>query len=172
MSERSTRLLTCYHELLMELQRKFQQQPELGMEALQKLMQGNRDYIELKAFADADELALVEGFVRRDIRALLHNRDANLANESPSLLLAEDTMWQWLFSASDQTQIDRQQLAHDLANDGHYLVGEVIGHGTLVCEGCHHQTHYQHPSIISACIECDGERFSRPQVSMSMLGGD
>ncbi|GLP98008.1 zinc ribbon-containing protein [Paraferrimonas sedimenticola] len=171
MSERSQRLLTCYHELLLQMQRKFQSDPELDIDALDELMAQSKDYIELKAFADKGELDLVEGFVRRDVRALLNNRDANDVNVSPTALLAGDKLWDWLYRMSDQSHIERQQLEHDLENEGRYLAGEIIGHGELRCNNCGHVTSYEHPAMIQACSECDSEQFERPPIVLSPPDG-
>ncbi|WP_163936952.1 zinc ribbon-containing protein [Paraferrimonas sp. SM1919] len=167
MSENS-RLLTAYHELLTQLQKRYTAEPDLTMTDLPALLEKSLTYLDIQGFADEDDLLLTERYIRRDIRSFLHNRDANILNKSVSILLARDSLWQWLYSMADHQRVEMHELNHDLSTNGVYLSGEIIGHGDLECYSCHHQSHYDHPQKIGPCVVCDSLRFSRPTMSKSL----
>lgn len=75
----------------------------------------------------------------------------------------ESRMWEMFADAADKTSLELMQLAGAARKKAVYRTGEVTGPGTLVCDACGGEVHFDAPSAIPACPRCQAEVFHRPE---------
>lgn len=83
------------------------------------------------------------------------------AKHSLYLQLLKDTFWAKLSHATDQSQVEWAELQEDFEHDGLYKTGDYIGFGEVECLNCHHSQKIYHVTVLSSCIECNGDSFHR-----------
>jgi len=75
----------------------------------------------------------------------------------------ESRMWEMFASAADKTSLELMRLASVAKKRVVYRTGEVTGPGTLMCDACGEEIHFDRPSAIPSCPRCQGEVFHRPE---------
>ena len=83
------------------------------------------------------------------------------ASESVYLSLMNETFWRALAKVTDQSQVEWAELCEDFDHDGIYHQGDYIGFGDLECLSCHHRIAVTHFTEISACFQCNHDKFKR-----------
>lgn len=67
--------------------------------------------------------------------------------------------------AADKEKVDLAQFEHELEEGGLYHSGQVTGPGTLVCENCGEQLHFERAGRIPPCPKCKGSSFHRQKAA-------
>lgn len=161
MSDKSAKLLTLYQALIDRVKALYEQDHSLTTKDLLKSVTNCGEYIKLKQAAGAEEMALVEHFLKRDIVTFLSERNANDLSFSPSVITAENTLWHWLNEITDRSQVEWHELNRDLHNQGQYHSGEIVSQGRLICTKCGNSMDIEFPGVIPDCPECDNGDFTR-----------
>lgn len=85
----------------------------------------------------------------------------NESKHSLYLGLLNETWWDTLSKAADQTQIEWAELPDDFAHDGVYKKGDFIGFGRLKCCSCSEELTVSHFSEVGECAHCGHGEFTR-----------
>lgn len=121
-------------------------------------------YINAATDMTKDELALIEAYLKRDMQSFsehyLHQQKPEVDSEAFRRVIA-DTIWEKLADITDKTQLEWTEVMRDIEHHGVYHSGEVIGLGVLVCEKCGKQTAHYHVAVLTPCIQCGNNTFSR-----------
>jgi|GEM_PF-334345 len=150
-----------YHKLLQLLQQRWQQQPD---------QHNINDFVEQGMVAyryasDISEQQLneIEQQLRDDLTAFVAEKShqSGAGKQSLELLAMQETLWQWLWQISDNSQVEWQGVADDLQHHGIYQSGEIVGLGRLECKKCQHQLFHYHPDILPTCSDCNNDTFIR-----------
>lgn len=165
MSGRSTALLALYQALIDQVKQQFEQDNSLTAKSLFKSITKGKNYLQLKSTADEQELALAEEFLKRDIASFLKEEMEDDISHSPTAIAFENTLWQWLSSITDRSQVQWHELQQDFNHHGCYKSGEIINQGVLTCDNCSHQMQIDFPGVIPECPQCDSDTFSREPLS-------
>ena len=163
MKEHASQLLTYYHVIMMQIRSRFHQENELGIDDLIEEYQHYKAYKKLVKIAHKEDLDLIHRFVEHDIRALVHNRDSSIADQSVLLLMLKEHLWHLLFQSADQTQLRLYEMLHDIDAEGQYYEGEFVVGGLVECRHCGLVHKYDHLHEITACERCGSHRFERPR---------
>ncbi len=157
-------LIQKYETLLQEMEKRYRADPDLTLNQLDEVLQNSKPYLALNQELSSAEMALVAQFLRRD---LVHYAERyaqeQFESQGDSLftLSLENTVWRWLGTITDRSQLEWHELGQDLKHHGTYEAGEIVGLGELVCDNCQAVMHFYHPTRLPACTECDGVLFSR-----------
>lgn len=166
MAEEKSRLIERYEALLREMERRYQEDPDLTLSQLSQVLSDSSAYLQLKESLSQGELEMVEQFLRRDLgEFVLHAADEVEQPSSLFTLGLENTLWQWLAEITDKSQLEWHELGEDLRHQGTYEAGEVVGLGILVCDKCGHEMTFNRPDLLPACPECDHRFFSRKMLA-------
>lgn len=138
-----------YQAWLEQLEATLQHINDRPLESLVQLMDTVAAFAKASADLTAFESRLfVETFFRQQ-----------QSSELPSLW--PEGLWQQLSEITDKTQVEWLELSADLAHQGIYLQGELVGMGEYHCLHCGHvQAHY-HPGQLLECSQCQQVRFLR-----------
>lgn len=79
--------------------------------------------------------------------------------------LLNETWWDTVAKAADQTQIEWAELPDDFAHDGVYKKGDFIGFGRLKCCQCEEELTISHFSEVGECVNCRHGEFVRLPLS-------
>ncbi|MCL1068089.1 zinc ribbon-containing protein [Shewanella olleyana] len=161
MSGRSSALLALYHTLFEQVKQLYDEDNSLTAKGLFASVTQCKDYLQLKSEAKAEELALVEEFLKRDIASYLKDENADNLSYSPTVITLENTLWHWLGEITDRSQVEWHEIAQDFKHKGFYMAGEVINQGKVICTECNHEMNIEFPSLIPDCPQCDNEMFTR-----------
>lgn len=161
MSQRSAELLSLYQALITQVKLDFTDDNSMTVKELYKVVTNSKDFLALKQQAKAEELALVEQFLKRDIADYLQEKNATDLSHSPTVIAVENTLWHWLSEITDRSQVEWHEVTQDFKHNGLYQSGEIIGQGTLVCTACGHEMRIEFPGVIPDCPECDCGQFTR-----------
>ncbi|SDJ05125.1 Zinc-ribbon containing domain-containing protein [Ferrimonas sediminum] len=166
MRQEQGQLIERYESLLKEMERRYQQDPDLTLGQLSQVLADSSAYLQLKQRLSESELAMVEQFLRRDLGEFaLHAADNVEQPDSLFTLGLENSLWQWLVEITDKSQLEWHELGQDLKHHGTYESGEVVGLGILVCDKCGHEMTFNHPDLLPACPKCDHQLFSRKMLA-------
>ena len=163
MRHRAVNLIIYYRIIMMQLKSKYEMDKSLQIEDLSAQCRNLKAYKKLKKIASKDDLELLTRFLDHDIRILIHNRDATIANESPILLMLWETLWEALYQSCDQVQLAYYEMQHDIDHEGQYLEGEFVVHGLVECSHCGLIREYEHLHEIESCERCGCAKFERPR---------
>ncbi len=155
--------MSYYHVIMMQLRSKYQVDQSLQIEDLIQQYQHLKAYKKLKKIVSKDDLELLERFLYHDIRTLIHNRDATVADESPTLLMLWEALWEVLYQSADQAQLAYHEMQHDIDCQGQYVTGEFVVQGLVECSHCGLVREYEHLHELDACERCGGSKFERPR---------
>ena len=161
MSDKSTELLSLYEALIQQIKAQYSDDNSLTVKSLYKETQSSKAFLAIKQQAKAEELALVEQFLKRDIASFLQEKNATDLSHSPTMITVENTLWHWLSEITDRSQLEWHEVAQDFKHHGYYETGEIVGQGTMVCTACGHESKIEFPGVISDCTECDNDEFTR-----------
>ncbi|NMH67144.1 zinc ribbon-containing protein [Shewanella salipaludis] len=161
MSKRSSELLALYQALIERMKAQFAEDNSLTAKHLYQEVTQGKDYLLLKSRADADELALVEQFLKRDIGSFLQQQNDASLSHSPTVIAVENTFWHWLNEITDRSQVEWHELTQDIEQQGYYQSGDIVSQGKLICVQCGHAMDIEFPGVIPDCPQCDGETFTR-----------
>lgn len=75
--------------------------------------------------------------------------------------LIERRMFDVVAMVADQTSLQLKAFADQARAASTYRSGEITGPGTLVCDNCGEQMHFQHTHAIPPCPNCNAEVFHR-----------
>jgi len=150
-----------YHKLLHLLQQRWQEQPEQH-DINEFVEQGMQAYRYVSDISE-QQLNEIEQQLRDDLTAFVEGKasDPSSGNQSLERLAMQETLWQWLWKISDNSQVEWQGVADDLQHAGIYQSGELVGLGRLECNKCQHQVFHYHPDILSTCTDCNNDTFIR-----------
>lgn len=151
-----------YHKLLQLLQQRWQQQEHEQGDINQFIEQGMKAY-RYASDINEQQLSEIENQLRADLTAFVGSLEHSPEHyrETPEFLAIQDTLWQWLWQISDNSQVEWQGIADDFEHDGIYHSGEVVGLGRLECYQCQHQLFYYHPDVLPTCPDCNNNKFKR-----------
>lgn len=80
--------------------------------------------------------------------------------------LLKESFWEQLSLVTDQAQVEWAELQEDFAHDGLYKKGDYIGFGEVECLTCYHIQKIHHVTILSSCIKCNNDSFSRKSLTL------
>ncbi|MPY22820.1 hypothetical protein FM037_06275 [Shewanella psychropiezotolerans] len=161
MSKRSTELLSVYEALLAQVKSDYSEDNSITIKELFHIVTNSKDFLSIKDRAKDNELALVEQFLKRDIANFLHEKNDLDLSHSPTMITVENTLWHWLSSITDRSQIEWHEVLQDFKHQGHYQSGEIVNQGNMVCTHCGHEMRIEFPGIIPDCPQCDKSDFIR-----------
>lgn len=119
-------------------------------------------YMQAASEMTKDEWALIEAYLKRDLQMFGSHYGANSAKQTDLFSEAiTNTIWERLAKITDKTQLEWQEILHDLDHHGVYQAGELVGLGILVCEHCGHETQHTRVGVINKCVRCDHQAFQR-----------
>lgn len=113
-----------------------------------------------------EEARLVADYVKRDMRDV----GQHLAESRQELRewfrfdveQIEARLWEAFAAAADKTSLELLRLAGMARKHVTYRAGEITGPGTLVCDACGEQVHFDRPSEIPPCPRCHADIYHRP----------
>ncbi|MFD2166055.1 hypothetical protein ACFSJY_07215 [Thalassotalea euphylliae] len=76
-----------------------------------------------------------------------------------------ETFWDNVAKAADKSQVEWAELPDDLAHQGQYKSGDIIGFGLLQCKQCGYEQTISHLSTVIDCPECGCSEFQRQPLS-------
>jgi len=161
MSDKSTGLLSLYEALIQQIKKQYANDNSLTVKSLYQEVQNSKAFVAIKQQAGAEELALVEQFLKRDIANFLQEKNAHDLSHSTTVIGVENTLWRWLSEITDRSQVQWHEVAQDFKHQGYYQSGEIVGQGTMICTACGHASPISFPTMISDCTECDNDEFTR-----------
>ncbi|ABV38082.1 protein of unknown function DUF1451 [Shewanella sediminis HAW-EB3] len=161
MSKKSTELLALYEALITQVKSDYSDDNTMTVKKLFNIVTSSKEYLSLKDRAKANELALVEQFLKRDIAAYLQEKNDTDLSHSPTMITVESTLWHWLSGITDRSQIEWHEVIQDFKHQGHYMSGEIVGQGIMVCTNCGHEMRIEFPGVIPDCPQCDKGEFTR-----------
>lgn len=161
MSKKSTELLALYEALITQVKSDYSDDNTMTVKKLFNIVTSSKEYLSLKDRAKANELALVEQFLKRDIAAYLQEKNDTDLSHSPTMITVENTLWHWLSGITDRSQIEWHEVIQDFKHQGHYMSGEIVGQGTMICTNCGHEMRIEFPGVIPDCPQCDKGEFTR-----------
>ncbi|RTR26628.1 zinc ribbon-containing protein [Shewanella atlantica] len=161
MSKKSTELLALYEALITQVKSDYSDDNTMTVKKLFKIVTSSKEYLSLKDRAKENELALVEQFLKRDIAAYLQEKNDTDLSHSPTMITVENTLWHWLSGITDRSQIEWHEVIQDFKHQGHYMSGEIVGQGTMICTNCGHEMRIEFPGVIPDCPQCDKGEFTR-----------
>ncbi|RTR37055.1 hypothetical protein EKG38_20360 [Shewanella canadensis] len=161
MSKKSTELLALYEALITQVKSDYSDDNTMTVKKLFNIVTNSKEFLSLKDRAKANELALVEQFLKRDIAAYLQEKNDTDLSHSPTMITVENTLWHWLSGITDRSQIEWHEVIQDFKHQGHYMSGEIVGQGTMVCTNCGHEMRIEFPGVIPDCPQCDKGEFTR-----------
>lgn len=120
--------------------------------------------IELREIT-AEEAEKIAYYVERD----LHDAASYLETTGKSfstwfnfdLQLIEERLYELFSSVADRTRIELGQLASQAEMSQQYQTGEITGIGTLACDACGSQMHFEKTGRIPPCPKCHQTQFKR-----------
>lgn len=116
----------------------------------------------------------VAGYLRRDLedagRFLAETGQAWKEWLRFDMQYMQDSMWDMFARVADQTSLALKEFRREMRRYDEFRAGEVIGFGTLECNGCGKQLQFQEPATIPVCPECGGNAFVR--ITSASAGGD
>ena len=112
-----------------------------------------------------DEAEKVGEYLKRDLKDMGHYLD-DTGKELREwfkfdLEVMEDKLEDMLVSAADKTSLEIKQLKERLTESATWHTGEITAPGTLVCEKCGQEIHFQKTAHIPPCPKCHGSNFKR-----------
>ena len=155
--------MVLYHALLVQVRAAYEQDDTFMLEDLPSLYHQMKPYKKLRRIAAAEDVQLVENFLKHDVEALIHNRAQSVWEQSPSLLMLKDMLWDVLYQGADLTQLHWYEMHHDVAQHGQYRKGEYVVHGWVECDHCGLIRSYVHLHELTCCERCCHEVFVRPR---------
>ncbi len=161
MSKKSTELLALYEALITQVKSDYSDDNTMTVKKLFNIVTNSKEFLSLKDRAKANELALVEQFLKRDIAAYLQEKNDTDLSHSPTMITVENTLWHWLSGITDRSQIEWHEVIQDFKHQGHYMSGEIVGQGNMVCTNCGHEMRIEFPGVIPDCPQCDKSEFTR-----------
>lgn len=161
MSKRSTELLSLYEALFTQVKSDYADDNSMTVKELFSIVTNRAEFLSIKDRAKENELALVEQFLKRDIASYLQEKNDTDLSHSATVITAENTLWHWLSSITDRSQIEWHEVLQDFKHQGHYQSGEVVSQGTMVCTHCGHEMKIEFPGVIPDCPKCDKGEFTR-----------
>ena len=165
MSKRSTELLSLYEVLLAQVKSDYSEDNSITIKELFNIVTNSKEFLSIKDRAKDNELALVEQFLKRDIANFLHEKNDLDLSHSPTLITVENTLWHWLSSITDRSQIEWHEVLQDFKHQGHYQSGEIVNQGNMVCTHCGHEMKIEFPGVIPDCPQCDKSDFTRESLA-------
>ena len=117
-----------------------------------------------------EEARLVADYLKRD----MHDAAQHLAESRKELRdwfrfdveQMETRMWEMFATAADRTSLELMRIAETAKGKvvhRAYRSEEVTGPGTLMCDACGEQVHFERPGVIPRCPRCQGRVFHRPE---------
>jgi len=161
MSKKSTELLALYEALITQVKSDYSDDNAMTVKKLFSIVTSSKEYLSLKERAKGNELALVEQFLKRDIAAYLQEKNDTDLSHSATMITVENTLWHWLSGITDRSQIEWHEVIQDFKHQGHYMSGEIVGQGIMVCTHCGHEMRIEFPGVIPDCPQCDASEFTR-----------
>jgi hypothetical protein len=150
------------------LERTKQLLTETGQEVTPKLQQALDEAKEKTAELgelSREEAEKIGNYLRRD----LYDAAEFLAEDRGELRdwlrfdiqLVEDRIVDALSLLVDQTKLELAELAEQAQLFGEWHTGEVTGPGTLICQSCGEELHFQKAGHIPPCPKCHGSSYRR-----------
>jgi hypothetical protein len=129
-------------------------------QALEKAEQTASDLGELSR----EEIQKLSDYLQRDIHDAAHalaDNGRQLADWLEfDLDLAESKFGEWVAKVANPTTLELQ-LWRERAKIGEWHTGEITGAGTLVCDRCGEEIHFDKPGHIPPCPKCKGTVFRK-----------
>jgi predicted DNA-binding ribbon-helix-helix protein len=113
----------------------------------------------------AEELSeqQIEQFVthfKQELTEFLQHTEQE-SQHSIYLGLLEEQFWSALSEITDRTQVEWSELPDELAHQGIYQTGDLIGFGVLRCCQCGETITFTHLSQVRVCAHCGHQQFER-----------
>jgi len=130
-------------EALNAAKEKASQLGELSAEEAEKIA----DYLKRDLHAAAEFLAEDRGELRDWLRFDIQQMESRIAGALALLV--------------DRTKIELAELEQRAQRTGEWHTGEITGPGTLICNNCGEELHYEKPGHIPPCPKCRGTVYRR-----------
>ncbi len=133
------------------------------VQSIMNLVDKADEFITAAEEVSVNEYQLSVDVFKQDLLGFYDNYQAE-AEKSWYLKSLQEGMWQHLAKMTDKSQIEWSELVDDFNHDGVYHAGDVIGFGTVICQGCDKETDILHASTLLPCIECGSKNFTRKAI--------
>jgi hypothetical protein len=152
-------MLEQVHELFETAEEKYRPKLHEAIETAQK-----------KAFEigklSQDEAEKVAGYLKRDLTDMgqyLNDTGKDFRDWFKfDMEVIENRFKQLLINAADRTSLELSRLKERMEVNATWHSGEVTGPGTLVCDKCGQEVHFEKTSHIPPCPKCHATVFRRP----------
>lgn len=158
------KLLKTYNEMRETVKAAWHEAEEKTLpnlkQALEKAEQKASDLGELSR----EEIQKLSDYLQRDIHDAAHalaDNGKQLADWLEfDLDLAEAKFGEWVAKVANPTTLELQ-LWRERARMGEWHTGEITGVGTLVCDACGEEIHFDKSGHIPPCPKCKGSVFTK-----------
>lgn len=152
-----------------------------NLNAYQNMMQQLRDFTHWKSLREhldqavekavtleeltREEADKISAYVQRDVedaaKFIVETRQDLATWLRFDINLLEEKLLDMFKHAVDHTQLELDKLADQAEIATHWHTNEIIGLGTLRCDQCGELLHFQKPTKIPVCPQCQHDQFSR-----------
>jgi len=161
------RLLDAYSVMLERTNELVEKAEEQAKPAFESAVERAQETAHELGELSREEARLVADYLKRDLRDIGQQMADSRAELKDWLRFdvqqIESRLWETFASIADRTSLELMRYAGQARKRVEYRAGEITGPGTLMCDACGAETHYDRPSEIRPCERCHGEVFHRPQ---------
>ena len=152
-----------YQRILEKMIERIRQESHLTAEALDEWLDKTADMVGAAKELSQDEWDLMKESLKRDFHTFADSVSTKTESHPPSVWLEgiSESLWHGLAEITDKTQCEWTELAEDLKHDGIYKANQWVGLGVLRCIQCGHEQEIYHPTKLSTCVHCNGDKFQR-----------
>ncbi len=159
------RMVDAYENMLERVDDMLEKAEKTALPNLRKALESAREKaVELNELS-REEAEKVAEYVERDMKEAAHYL-ADTGEEFRNwfrfdMELIENRFLEMFANVADRTRLELDRFASQAREAALYHTGEITGPGTLVCEGCGKELHFQKAGHIPPCPKCHGTRYSR-----------
>lgn len=160
------RLLDAYSVMLERANEFIDKAEEQAKPAFERAVEHAQETAHELGELSREEARLVADYLKRDLRDIGEHM-AESRSELRSWFRfdveqIESRIWEALAGIADRTSLELIRFAGAARRQVEYSAGEITGPGTLVCDACGEEIHFDAPAVILPCVRCKGTTFHRP----------
>jgi uncharacterized protein YicC (UPF0701 family) len=160
------RLLDAYSVMLERANETIDEAEKQAVPAFENAVEKAQEMAHELGELTREEAKKVGEYLKRD----MHDAGRHMAESRKELAewfrfdvqQVESRLWDAFSQAADKTSLELMKLASFGRRNVTYRSGEIAGLGTLLCDACGAEIHFEKPAEIPKCPKCGGELFHRP----------
>ncbi len=159
------KLVDAYDTMIERVHHFLDEAEEHAVPTLEKnIERARRQAVEFRELT-SEEADRIAAYVERDLNEAAQYLQTSGREFSSwfqfDLSLIEERVYDFFAGAADKTRVTLDRLAAQAKSAQQYHTGEIAGIGTLVCEECGTQMHYEKTGRIPPCPKCHATTFQR-----------